>query len=166
MIYSATSKGPFRMPGYHDKDSKRPIGIIYRPPVWAPNTVYYKRSETDSDIVIPTVFTGLYFRVVNPGKSGSTEPVWPTTVGKTIANGPTWEAVAYNLLPPSQNIVDSTWTASDGVTISEETFTLGSTQALISSVPSGVLIFTVTNHVVKSDGGEDDVTLQFKVAET
>jgi len=165
MLYNAMGKGPFKMPGYHDKDAKRPIGIIYRPDTWAPDTVYYVRGEGDYDVVIPTVFRGLYFKVTNPGRSGQTEPNWPTKIGGTVTDGPTWEAVAYNLLPPSQDIVDSTWSASDGVVLTAQIYSTRTTQATISSVPAGVALFTVTNHTIKSDGGEDDVTLQFKVAD-
>ena len=165
MIYSAFSKGPYKMKGFHDKDSKRLIGIIYRPDTWLPNTVYNIRSETDYDIVLPTVFNGLYFKVNNPGKSGATEPVWPTVVGDTIIAGATFEAVAYNLLPLSETITSSSWTASDGAILASPSFTADNTQVLISSVPVGVETFTITNHTIKSNAEEDDVTIKFRTSD-
>lgn len=41
MLYDAYQKGPFKVKGYHDKDSTRVVGILFKPPVWAQNTVYY-----------------------------------------------------------------------------------------------------------------------------
>lgn len=165
MLYSATSKGPYKVQGYHDKDSKRIIGLIYRPDTWAANTVYYVRSENDYDIVVPSVFKGLYFKATNPGKSGASEPAWPTTIGDTITDGVTWEAVGYNLMPPTVSISISTFTASDGVTLTAPSSTSNTTQVTISAVPSGVSSFTVTNHTIKTSGEEDDVSLLFKVSE-
>lgn len=166
MIYSAASKGPLKVSGYHDKDSKRILGIIYRPSVWTAATVYYVRGESDYDIVVPTTFKGLYFKATNPGLSSGTEPVWPTTVGGTVTDGGiVWEAVAYNLMPPTASITTSTFTASDGVTLTSPSFTGGTTQVTISAVPAGVTSFTLINHTIKSTGEEDDVTLSFKVAE-
>jgi hypothetical protein len=165
MIYSATAKGPYKVAGYHDPDSKKVIGIVYKPSTWAANTVYYARNADDYDIVIPTVFAGMYYKVTNPGKTGATEPVWPTTVGEAVVSGPTFEAVAYNLMLPTESIVTSTFVATDGVTLTIPTFTAGTTQVMISAVPTGVNSFTITNHTVKSNGEEEDVTLYFKVAE-
>lgn len=166
MIYSATARGPFKIPGYYDKDSIRTFGLIYRPNTWLANTVYYARSSDDYDIVVPSIFTGLYFKADNPGKSGATEPVWPTTVGTTVTdNGIVWEAVAYNLIPPTESITASTWTATDSVTLSGTSFTSNTTQVIVSAVPVGTATFSITNHIVKSNGEADDVTLAFKVAE-
>lgn len=166
MIYSATAKGPFKVSGFHDRDSKRLIGIIYKPATWVTGTVYYKRSDDDYDVALPTVFKGLYFKVNNPGLSGGTEPVWPTTIGATVTDGGiTWEAVGYNLMLPTVTISTSTFTASDGVTLTSPTNTAGTTQVMVSAVPAGVASFTITNHTIRSNGEEDDVTLQIKVAD-
>jgi len=165
MIYSATAKGPFKIPGFHDRDNKRLVGIIYRPDVWAANTVYYVRAVDDYDVVVPTNFKGLYFKAISPGLSGAVEPIWPTTVGETVTDGVTWEAVAYNLLPPTESIVTSNFTATDSVTLTNSSNTANTTQTMISAVPAGVTVFSITNHIVKSNGEENDITLQFKVAE-
>jgi hypothetical protein len=166
MIYPANAKGPFRVMGYHDKDSKRLIGLIYRPDIWVANTVYYAHSEDDYAVIIPTVFKGLYFKANNPGKSGTTEPTWPTDVGNTVTdNGVIWEAVRYNLLPPTVDILTSTFVASDGVTLANPISTPSTTQVTITAVPASVTSFTITNHTIRNSGEEEDVTLMFKVAE-
>ena len=166
MIYSATAKGPFKIAGYHDKDSKKLVGLRFKPAAWTSGTLYYVWNTATYDVVIPTVFKGIYFRATNPGLSGATEPTWPTLVGDTIEdNGIIWEAVAYNLMPITESISGSTWTASDSVIISQQAFTASTTQVRIDAVPAGVLSFTLTNHYVKNNGEEDDVTLLFKVAE-
>ena len=166
MIYSASAKGPYKVSGVIDPNSKRIIGIIYRPDVWTANTVYYKRGDDDYDIVLPTVFKGLYFKANNPGKSTAVEPTWPTTVGATVTEGGiVWEAVAYNLMVPSETITVSTFVATDGVTLSNPSFTGGTTQVMISVVPVGVATFSITNHTTRSNSTEEDVTLSFKVAE-
>ena len=167
MIYSATASGPYKMPGVFDPNAKKSIGLVYRPDTWASNTVYYLRAEDDYSTVIPTVFAGLYFKVVNPGKSAATEPTWPSVVGDTVTDGTVvWEAVAYNLLPPPDTIVSSTFSATTGVVLTGATVIGGTkTQVMVDSIPSTATVFTVTNHIVKSNGEEDDVTLQFKVAQ-
>jgi hypothetical protein len=154
------------MAGVYDKDSKKVVGLVFRPNAWSANTVYYYRSSSDYDVVVPTVFKGLYYKVINPGMSGATEPVWSTTVDDIVTdNGIQWQAVAYNLMPPTESITASTWAASNSVTTASPSFTANTTQVKITAVPAGVDSFTLTNHYVKSNGEEDDVTLLFKVAE-
>jgi hypothetical protein len=112
MIYSATAKKGFKVPGFFDPDSSRQIGFIYRPDAWVQNKVYYIRNDDDYDICIPSVFTGLYYQVATPGISGATEPAWITTPGSLTIDGTTglsWTAVAYNLMPPALSIASSSW---------------------------------------------------------
>lgn len=166
MIYRSTDKGPFKVAGSYDPNSKRLVGIIYRPPAWTSHTPRVIRSPDDYDIVAPTVYTGYYYMVISAGVSGLTEPVWPTMSGQTVMDGTAkLEAVPYNLLPEGVTITASTFTATDGVPLTQSTFTSGTTQVLVGNVPTGVVSFKVTNHIVKSNGEEDDVTLQFKVGE-
>lgn len=166
MFYNAYASGGYRVPGVHDKDSKRKVGIIYKPDIWVANTVYYKREDDDYDVVIPSTFTGLSYRVKNPGKSGATEPTWVMEAGEETrdgTNGLILEAANYNLMPPNLTITASTWAASNGVTISGSTFTDGRTYTTITAVPTGVTEFTLINHTTRSNGEEEDVTLVFKV---
>ena len=157
----------FKVPGLYDPNSKRLIGVIYRPSVWLAGTVYYERSDDSYDVIIPTTFEGLYFRVIDPGKSGSIEPTWPLDEGDIVEDGSVrWQAVNFDMLPPEINISGSTYAATDGVVMSASAFGPNSTQAMIFSVPSGVEDFTVTNHTIKSNGEEEDVSLRFVVGET
>lgn len=58
--------------------------------VWQSGTAY-----TLNDIVVPTVFTGFYYRATVAGTSGGTEPTFPTTDGSTVVDfGVTWTAFA------------------------------------------------------------------------
>jgi hypothetical protein len=164
MIYSVNAKGGYKINGVHDANSKRFIGILYRPDDWQASKVYYLRSTDDYDVIIPTDFNGFYYKVVSPGKSGSTEPTWGTKAGgKTTSGSVIFEAVAYNLMPASESITASSWTASDSVTISNESLTTTYTICRIDAVPDAVESFTLTNHTTRSNGEEHDVTLQFKV---
>lgn len=165
MIYPSTSKGPYKVAGVIDPNEKRLIGVIYKPDAWSQNTVYYVRGVDDYDIVLPSTANGFYYKATNPGKSGTVEPTWPTTVGEAVSDGSVvWEAVAYNLLPLTDSISTSTFTASDGVVLANPVLTVGKTSVLISSIPAGVAQFTVTNHTIRASGEECDVTLLFKVA--
>lgn len=165
MIYSATAKGGFKMPAPFDPNSKKYTGVIYIPDTWAATHVYYM-DDYRYDIVIPTVFKAKYYKVVQPGKSGATEPAWPSAIGEQVTDGDViWECVAYDLIPPTDTISTSTFTASDGVTLTGASISGGKTQVKISAVPTGVTQFTVTNHTVRTSGEEDDVTLVFKVGE-
>lgn len=116
MIYGSNEKAGYKMESVFDPNSIRSIGIIYRPANWAASTVYYRRSNDDYDICVPSVFTGFYHKVSNPGLSGAVEPAaWSTTGGGLTTDGNAgliWEAVPYNLMVPSLTITASTWTVS------------------------------------------------------
>lgn len=170
MLYDAYQKGPYKVNGYHDKDATRVVGLLFKPPSWLQNTVYYKRDLYSYDVVIPTVFTGVYFRVYAPGKSGATEPTWTYAAGDLIEDGTTglvWEAVNYNLLPISDSITAATFSTTDGVVVTG-TNTTSSCQITIDPLPAAAVAtgsFQITTHYTTSNGEEDDVTLKFKIAD-
>lgn len=111
MIYNAKVKGPYKVEGVIGPTDQKYVGIIYQPPVWAASTVYYQWGEHTQDIVVPSVFSSYYHKVINPGVSGTTEPAWATTPCGTTQDGTIlWEAVPYNLMPASETISTSTWT--------------------------------------------------------
>lgn len=170
MLYSAYARGGFRMPGYHDPDSVRIIGLIFRPNTWASSTVYYKRSEDDYDVVIPTTFKGLYFKVKYPGLSGSTDPFTGTYVeGDEVTDGTiTWEAVNYDLMPPTETVSSITVTATHSITISTSSNTTTSCQFTIPAISAAAEAageFEVTVRVTKSNTEVEDITIRFVVAE-
>lgn len=172
MLYNALQRGPYRVPGYHDPDQVRIVGLIFRPDTWAAGTVYYRRSDDDYDVVIPTTFTGWYFKAKSPGKShASTEPTWVFEEGAETpdgASGLIWEAVPYNLMPPSETISSVTVTATHGITISTFSNTDTTCQftiPAISAAAEAAGYFEITVRATKSNGETIDVTLHFKVAE-
>lgn len=163
MIIPANQKKT-KVPGYHDPDSKRLVSLVYKPPAWQANTVYYWFDSGDYDTVIPNVFAGVYFKVINPGKSGAIEPTWPTVVGDTVQDGGVlWECVAYNL--GTSNITISTIETTIGVTISGATSTPDSVQFFIDPFTAALSNFEVTNHITRANGSKDDRTLVFRVAQ-
>jgi len=169
MIYNAYQRRPFRVLGFHDPDEIREIGIIFTPDIWANDTVYYRQDDENFDIVIPAIFTGVYYRVKTPGLSGSTEPTWNPTVGEITtdgSNGLTWEAVGYNLMPPDDLVASVTVTATTGVTITGVTYNTTSCQFTIQPVAASIISageFTTTARVVKTNSESFDVTLRFIV---
>lgn len=172
MFYSATQKGPYRVPGYHDPDDSRLIGITFRPDVWQADTTYYHNDDDNYDVVIPTTFAGRYYRCASPGKShATTEPTWTFVDGEETTDGSTgliWLPVDYNLMPPTETVSLVTFTADPAatVTLSNTSYTDTSCQFMIDPFTAGTLkTFDVTCHVTKSNTEEFDVTLRFKIAD-
>ncbi len=169
MIYSALAKGGYKVPGYYDPDELRNVGVIFRPDTWAATTVYYKNSEDSYNLVIPAVFTGVYYKVLTPGKSGATEPTWNLTEGGITTDGVlglSWETVNYNLLPLGETISTVTVTASNTIPVTNISHTNTSCQFLIGALPDRTLTsFQVAIHAVMNDNSAQDITLNFKVAD-
>jgi hypothetical protein len=172
MLYNALSKGPYKVEGVHDKDRRRLFGVIFKPYEYQNDTVYHRYDENNYDIVVPTTFKGFYFKVKNPGKSHlSIEPTWVNTLGEETTQDGTdiiWEACYYNLLPLDQNITAVSYTMSDGVTLTGESYNDYSCQFFIEPLPIAAVTagkFTINVHFTSSNGEEDDITLLFTVAE-
>jgi len=171
MIYDAYQKGPYRVPGWHDPDDKRLIGITFKPYQWSHNTVYSRYGCDDFELIVPAVFTGLYYKVKAPGQSGETEPDWVREVGEETADGSyglIWEAALYNLMPITEWVTAVTYTTTDGVILSSESFNDYSCEFMIEPLPDEAIAtgtFDITAHVIKSNGEEFDITLQFKIAD-
>ncbi len=163
MIYQALQKGPFKYPGYYDPDSKRLFGWKFRPDIWQAGKVYELRSSFGPDLVLPSIYSGFYHKVTNPGISGVSEPTWATESGEKTeeSTGLVWEAVPYNLMPLTITVTSSTWYPT-GCTISSESYTDTSTQCRIETVTADKT-FTLTNRVTFSNGDSDDYTVRFKI---
>lgn len=167
MLYNSLAKS-LRWPGFHDKDSKRFIGVIMRPDTWAASTVYYRHDDDNYDVVIPTTFKGLYFKIKHPGLSGTTDPFTGTYVeGDEVTDGTcTWEAVNFNLMVPSETLSSVTYTATDGIVVTNTSNTATSFQFMIPVLPVAAVAtgeFTITAHFVKSNLEEDDIALVFRI---
>ena len=171
MIYNANQKSAYRVRGYHDKDLVRTMGILFRPPTRANDTVYYKREDDDYDIVVPSTFTGVYYKVKHPGKSASTPPTFSTEIGSETTDGTdglVWESVAYNLLVPTVDVSTVTYECTNDVTVSGNTNTVYSATFTIDVLPAAAIAaktFDITAHVTLSNSDKIDATLRFKVAE-
>ena len=169
MIYSANQKNPFRWIGYHDPDDKRYIGLIFKPSTWTANTVYEKRNDDDFDIVLPTVYTGFYYKVITPGKSTTVEPTWVAEDGEeTVQTGTSlvFKAVNYNLMPVGENVSSISYACTHGATVSSSSSDSSSCQFMIDPLPAEAIAaksFVVTATVIKSNGEQFDVSLEFRV---
>lgn len=171
MIYNALQRGPFRLPGYHDPNDIRDFGVIFRPNIWQANTVYYRRSDDDYNAVIPVTFTGVYFIVENPGKSGASEPTWnyeENSITEDGATGLKWRAVNYNLLAADEIISSVSVVANFGVSITNVSSTSTGCQFRINPLTAAAIAagyFEVTITATKNTGEHFDTTLLFKVHE-
>lgn len=169
MFYSALQRGPYKVPGYYDKDSKKLFRIIFRPDAWSANTVYRLRGEDDPDCVMPTVDTGVYYKVKSPGKSGSIDPFTGDAPGDEVTDGTLgliWEAVAYDLMPMDVTVSTVTFAANNSVTLANTSSATTSCQFRVSTVPAAAIaegVFEVTAHVAFSNGDEDDYTVRFTI---
>lgn len=133
----------------HDRNSKIFYGFLYRPPVWLPNTVY-----EEGTYIIPTVYTGWYLEVLNPGKSGATEPVFdlskPDAITKESVNGLSWIARKYNLLPLEQKVLGSSWSSDTvGVILDSESYTDIMSFVRVAAVPDDTDSIIVTNTTLR-----------------
>ena len=177
MLYPASMKGPLKV-GNHDPDCARIMGFILRPDIWSPATVYLKYDSDNYDVVIPSVYKGIYYKCVNPGKShATTEPDWALTVGDTTddfetgeTEGLQWEAVAYTLMPMNETVVTVAYTCSNGVTVSNASNTGTKCQFMINEIAADATArilgyFDVMADITKSNGENINVTLRFKLAE-
>ena len=161
-FYTANESGPIPADAPHDPDAELFYGFKYKPEVWQPNTVYRK----DKQIVMPSVFNGFQYQIVSNGKSGSSEPVWPTVKREIIDDGTVrFKAVEYNLyLGDSETLVSSSWEATNGVPVTNEAFTAeGEALAMFGPIPDDVCEFVITNHIETSSGEKDDRSMIIEV---
>jgi len=177
MLYPAAQEGPFEIP-YHDPDTIREIGLLFRPELWEAGRVYMRTDASNYDAVLPTVFKGFYHRVANSGKSNATvEPIWakrPNDLTEDFEAGETdglvWEAIPYNLLLPSESIANVEFTPFDGVTLLSTAFDTRSATFVLDAIPLNTLartqgFFTVHIHAIKTNGKTFDATFKIILIE-
>jgi hypothetical protein len=170
MYYESGRRGAYTVAGYHNPLSIRTMQILFRPDVWVANTVYYRFDSDNANVVLPSVFNGLYYEVENPGKSTSTEPTWATVAGDITTQagtGLTFQAKNYNLLPPSESITGVTYAGTNGVIVTNTAFTGTGCQFTIPLLPQAAIDageFTLTIIGTKNTGDTTDpINLRFKV---
>jgi len=177
MLYLSSTKGPYKMQGYHDPDSITTLDIVFRPATWQANTVYTYINDNEYSVVLPTVYKGYYYRCINGGKSGATEPTWALVKdGETedfesgATEGLKWAAVPYNLMPPARDVSSIAYSATNGVTISNTSNTTIKAILTIDAIDSNAAARTVKKFQFKlrvtfSDGQLQDYTFERKIAE-
>ena len=167
LLYDALSTGGFDMPGFYDPDDKRPIGIILKPYPYALANVYLL-----GDIFTATEFDGLFYEVINPGIS-VVEPAWNTAIkSKTTVpgSGLTVIARAYNLMPIADTVFSVLSTATNGVTLTTDVFNDYNTTCKINPIEDNATAlvagaFSITTHIVKTNGQEFDITRNFLIGQ-
>lgn len=177
MIYPSTQKGPLKVSGYHDPDSIRPIEIGLRPETWQTATVYKYIDGETFDIVYPTTYKGYAYYCINTGKSGATEPTWnlghltvTTEYESGQESGLAWKAVSDPYMPPTVGIGSVTFSATNGVTLSNTSYTTTLAFFTIDAIDSAAAArtlksFDVLLRVEFDNGQSDDFTLRYKIAE-
>src|SRR5271169_6811667 len=85
------------------------------PTTWSPGTAYTLSSSTDPPtVVLPTEANrnGYQYICTGAGTSGTTEPVWPTTVGSPVSDG----SVTWTFSGPTP---PNLWVASAGYNLNQ-----------------------------------------------
>jgi hypothetical protein len=100
------------------------------PSEWQAETEYTAMTPHDDasgDIVKPSVYSGLWFKCVSAGTSGTEEPTWPETIGGQVADGTvTWEAIQARVVEGEVTSLDSNRTFYDsGRTEADDYFSYG-----------------------------------------
>ena len=177
MIYVTSQKGPFKVSGYHDPDSIRPVIVILRPDTWQAATVYRYVDSENFDIVLPPTYKGYAQFCVNGGISGATAPTFAlekdaltTEYESGLTTGLTWKAVPYNFMLATVNVSDITYSATNGVTLSNTSNTTARGLFTIDEISSTAAArslkkFEVRLRILFDSGQRDDYTMQFKIAE-
>jgi len=177
MLYSASQKGPFKVSTPYDPDSITTITVTFRPLTWQAATVYRYINSEEYDIVLPTTYKGYYYKCINGGKSGSTEPTWALEGGETITDfesgatqGLTWQAVPYNLLVPALDVDTVTFSQTNDVTLVSSSNTTTKATFTIDTIAADadartLKSFQVRLRAILSNGESRDFTIQWKLAE-
>lgn len=173
-VYEWGRNKPAKLDTYHDPDSMVFYGFTYRPAEWALDTEYLESTVDDTlgDLVIPTTNTGFYYEATSAGVSAGTEPTWPTVDKGTVDDGTVeWTAHAYDLFMGYEDtFTTSVWAADDtNITIDEDGKLGGEAFARVSTVPSTLTTFTLTNTatITRSDSKVEtiDRSMIVKVAD-
>ena len=131
----------------HDPNSKKYYYIDYRPPTRINSKAYIK----DLDLVIPTTFNGCMYQCISGGISALIEGVFTTVEGGGVIDGDVkWKTLPYSAkLSVGDVITTSTWAASTGVVITDNTLLIEgiTTGCRVDSVLPTLKKFTLTNHI-------------------
>lgn len=102
--------------------------------------VRYRDSNRDyanGTAVQPRKPSGFQYRS-SAGRTGSSEPLWPTVLGRTVQDGSvTWTAEAISADSLTRTVSSVAWTADAGVTVTPITLTGNLASVLISGGEDG-----------------------------
>jgi hypothetical protein len=156
-IYSPSLKGPLKVSGFIDPDDITTIHVYWNAPEWSPQTVY-----RSGDITRPTSDNGYYYQCIINGVSGNTQPTW--SQDETQSGSVTFTAVPWNLwLLPEEYIIDSTWASSNNTITLVDTQDLWKTAVTVSTIPSSLQEFTLTNQITKDNNETLSRSFVYKV---
>jgi hypothetical protein len=156
--YSATQKGPLKIPGYIDKDEVTIINVYWGAPPFTANAVY-----REGDICTPSVDNGYYYQCTTNGVAAATEPTAWGQVTQTSGTAK-FTAIPYDLFVlPSETISTSTWAATTGVTLTGSAHTGFVTSVEVSITDATLTTFELTNSITKSNGEKRDRTFMYKI---
>lgn len=94
--------------------------------------------EPDSDYstgtrVRPARATGFQYNASTGGRTGTTEPRWPTTVGGTVVDGSvTWTAEAVSTTSLRRTLISASWAGDTGLSVGTPSTSGTKSTALIS----------------------------------
>ena len=137
----------------HDKLSSKYYVIDYRPDTWQPNFPYTK----GLDLVIPPASNGCMYECISGGISSSIAPTFTTKEGSSLEDSDVkWRTLTFSArLGYGDSITVSAWTASTGVTISNDELIFGKTTSIkVVSIPVGISTFDLVNivNITRSTG--------------
>ena len=115
-----------------------------------PNTDYMTGTR-----VQPLRSTGLEYNASTGGRTGTSEPRWPTTVGQTVTDGSVvWTAAAISSGSLVRTLSSVVWTLDTGITKSAQTEQGTKSTAVISGGTLG------QTYMVRVDGTFSDSTVR------
>lgn len=145
------------IPHPQDPDEVVRYKVVFRPDVWAADTVYY----TGESFVLPPQFNGFYYQAKSGGTSGATVPDFPQKANETVIDGGVeWVAIPYNLrMGAGDRMLSAVWSSDRSeVVISSESIEDGTVSALVSNLPEDASEVTIT---VQAFIGEEKIERSF-----
>lgn len=148
-IYSSTQNSPVTLTVFQDFDETVDYTFKWGDPVRQNATVYYV-----GDRVVPAADKGIVLLCMTAGISALAEPTITTVKNSTITDGTViWKVINDKLLLKyNETIVTSTWVASDNtIALSGSSHTNTSSTIFVSTIPTTLTKFTLTNTIVTSN---------------
>ncbi len=142
---------------------------------WLADCINVRRSGVDyeiDEVTRPSVASGYQFRCTTAGTTnGSREPKWKNyiTEGDTVQDGSVvWTVELLTTESLTRTITTSVWVTDDSSLTADDDDIVSTAgeQSTFAFISGGVVdtTYLVTNHVVFSDGSEDDASANIEVS--